>query len=127
MNRAPSNAAIESLIHLAAWEAQRHKIDPLGSDEFIATDSTKLVFPNIVGHRGIGSTLVPGQPHGGIDAVAAQAGRRAGGQLPGAQVRHAPTGLDTGPGRLGAEFALAIVQSAQQLVTHDVAEQRLLA
>jgi N-acetylmuramoyl-L-alanine amidase-like protein len=56
----PSNAAIETLIHLASWEAQRHKIDPLGSDEFIATDSTELVFPNIVGHRGIGSTLCPG-------------------------------------------------------------------
>ena len=60
MKTAPSGAAIESLVHLAAWEAQRHKIDPLGSDVFIATDSTKLVFPNIVGHRGIGSTLCPG-------------------------------------------------------------------
>ncbi|MEY2400629.1 MAG: hypothetical protein QOJ08_740 [Ilumatobacteraceae bacterium] len=60
MKRAPSSAAIESLIHLAAWEAQRHKIDALGSDEFVATDSTKLVFNNIVGHRGIGSTLCPG-------------------------------------------------------------------
>jgi hypothetical protein len=60
MKTAPSSAAIESLIHLCAWEAQRHKIDPLGSDEFVATDSTRLVFPNIVGHRGIGSTLCPG-------------------------------------------------------------------
>lgn len=60
MKTAPSNSAIESLIHLASWESQRHKIDPLGSDEFIATDSTKLVFPNIVGHRGIGATLCPG-------------------------------------------------------------------
>lgn len=60
MKTTPSGAAIASLIHLAAWEAQRHRIDPLGSDEFIATDSTKLVFPNIVGHRGIGSTLCPG-------------------------------------------------------------------
>ena len=60
MKTAPSGAAIESLIHLASWEAQRHKIDPLGSEEFIATDSTKMVFPNIVAHRGIGSTLCPG-------------------------------------------------------------------
>jgi hypothetical protein len=60
MKTAPSGAAIDSLIHLVSWEAQRHKIDPLGSDEFIATDSTKMVFPNIVGHRGIGSTLCPG-------------------------------------------------------------------
>jgi N-acetylmuramoyl-L-alanine amidase len=60
MKTAPSSAAIESLIHLAAWEAQRHKIDPLGSDDFIATDSTPLKFYNIVGHRGIGATLCPG-------------------------------------------------------------------
>ena len=60
MKTTPSGAAIDSLIHLASWEAQRHRIDPLGSDEFIATDSTKLVFPNIVGHRGVGATLCPG-------------------------------------------------------------------
>ncbi len=60
MKTTPSGAAIDSLIHLASWEAQRHRIDPLGSDEFITTDSTKLVFPNIVGHRGIGATLCPG-------------------------------------------------------------------
>jgi len=60
MKQSPTPAAMQSLIHLASWEAQRHKIDPLGSDVFIATDSTKLVFPNIVGHRGIGSTLCPG-------------------------------------------------------------------
>ena len=60
MKTAPSSAAINSLIHLIAWEAQRHRIDPLGRDEFIATDSTKLIFPNIAGHRAIGSTLCPG-------------------------------------------------------------------
>ncbi len=60
MRTAPSNAAIESLVHLAAWESQRHRIDPLGSDEFIATDGTNLKFFNIVGHRGVGSTLCPG-------------------------------------------------------------------
>ena len=60
MKTTPSGAAIDSLIHLASWEAQRHRIDPLGSDEFITTDSTKLVFPNIVGHRGVGATLCPG-------------------------------------------------------------------
>lgn len=77
--RAPSGAAIESLIHLAAWEAQRHKIDPLGSDEFIATDSTKLVFPNIVGHRGIGSTLCPGdRMAGSLPWLRKQVAERAG-------------------------------------------------
>ncbi|MDP9464257.1 MAG: N-acetylmuramoyl-L-alanine amidase [Actinomycetota bacterium] len=60
MKSAPSVAAIESLIHLASWEAQRHKIDPLGNDEYVAVDSTALVFPNIVPHRGIRATLCPG-------------------------------------------------------------------
>lgn len=60
MKSSPSAAALQSLIHLASWEAQRHQIDPLGNDVFIATDGTKLTFPNIVGHRGIGSTLCPG-------------------------------------------------------------------
>jgi hypothetical protein len=60
MKATPSGAALASLIHLTAWEAQRHKIDPLGSDKYIATDGTSLVFPNIVPHRGIGATLCPG-------------------------------------------------------------------
>jgi hypothetical protein len=60
MKTAPSNAAVASLIHLASWEAQRHKIDPLGSDEYVGTDSQSLVFNNIVGHRDIRATLCPG-------------------------------------------------------------------
>ncbi len=58
--RSPSPAAIDSLIHLVAWEAQRHKIDPLGSDEYIGVDSRSLVFANIVPHRDIRATLCPG-------------------------------------------------------------------
>ena len=60
MKTGPSGPAIESLIHLISWEAQRHRIDPLGSDLYIATDSTKLTFHNIAGHRDIGPTLCPG-------------------------------------------------------------------
>jgi hypothetical protein len=60
MKTGPSGPAIESLIHLISWEAQRHRIDPLGSDPYIATDSTKLMFHNIAGHRDIGPTLCPG-------------------------------------------------------------------
>lgn len=60
MKSSPSNAAIESLIHLAAWEAQRHKIDPLGNDEYVGINSRSLVFPNIVPHRDIRATLCPG-------------------------------------------------------------------
>ena len=60
MKTSPSAAAIESLIHLAAWEAQRHKIDPLGNDEYVGVDARSLVFPNIVPHRDIRGTLCPG-------------------------------------------------------------------
>ena len=60
MKTSPSNAAVESLLHLVAWEAQRHKIDPLGSDEYVGVNSTSMVFANIVPHRGIGATLCPG-------------------------------------------------------------------
>ena len=60
MKTSPSNAAIASLIHLTAWEAQRHKIDPLGSDMYIGTNSRALAFANIVPHRDIRATLCPG-------------------------------------------------------------------
>jgi hypothetical protein len=60
MKSSPSAAALGSLVHLTAWEAQRHKIDPLGNDEYISTDAVSLVFPNIVPHRGIRATLCPG-------------------------------------------------------------------
>jgi hypothetical protein len=60
MKSSPSGAALESLIHLASWEAQRHKIDPLGNDEYVGTDSRASVFPNIVPHRDIRATLCPG-------------------------------------------------------------------
>ena len=60
MKSTPSSAAIESLIHLVAWEAQRHKIDPQGSDEYVGVDAIALTFPNIVPHRDIRATLCPG-------------------------------------------------------------------
>lgn len=61
MKTAPSYAAIGSLIELIAWEAQRHRIDPMDRDPYIATDSTQLLFHNIAGHRDIRSTLCPGR------------------------------------------------------------------
>ncbi|MEA3185476.1 MAG: hypothetical protein QOJ74_1953 [Ilumatobacteraceae bacterium] len=60
MKTSPSRAATESLIHLVSWEAQRHQIDPLGSDQYVTTASESLVFHNIAGHRDIGATLCPG-------------------------------------------------------------------
>ena len=60
MKTTPSKAALDSLIHLSAWEAQRHQIDPVGSDKYVSTDSQSMVFHNIAGHRDIGATLCPG-------------------------------------------------------------------
>jgi hypothetical protein len=60
MKTTPSRAALDSLIHLTAWESQRHRIDPLGSDKYISTESQPLVFHNIAGHRDVGPTLCPG-------------------------------------------------------------------
>ena len=59
-NRAPSNAAITSLIDLIAWETQRHKIDPLGKDQYVDLNGTSVSFPNIAAHRNVGATLCPG-------------------------------------------------------------------
>lgn len=59
-SRAPSDAAIASLIKLISWEAQRHKIDPLGNDTYVDLEGKTLTFPNIVAHRGVGNTLCPG-------------------------------------------------------------------
>lgn len=58
--RAPTNAAITSLIDLIAWESQRHKIDPLGNDTYIDLDGKTVDFPNIAAHRNVGATLCPG-------------------------------------------------------------------
>jgi len=56
----PTKAAITSLVRLLAWEAQRHRIDPLGSDKYTGVTGVTQRFPNIVGHRGVGVTACPG-------------------------------------------------------------------
>jgi hypothetical protein len=56
----PTRAAVISLIRLLAWEAQRHRIDPLGSDKYTGVTGVTQRFPNIVGHRGVGATACPG-------------------------------------------------------------------
>jgi N-acetylmuramoyl-L-alanine amidase len=60
MEAKPTDAALSSLAHLVSWEAQRHQIDPLGSDPYIDLEGTRHEFFNIVGHRGIRQTLCPG-------------------------------------------------------------------
>ena len=60
MKAVPSSAALQSLVHLTAWEAQRHQIDPLGNDMYVGTDSRALAFANIAPHRDVRATLCPG-------------------------------------------------------------------
>ncbi len=54
--RAPSPAALDALTQLAAWEADRHGIDPLGT----TTWSGGRRLPTIAGHRDVGATSCPG-------------------------------------------------------------------
>ncbi len=56
----PTRAAVASLVRLLAWEAQRHRIDPLGRDTYTGLSGVRQRFPNIVGHRGVGATACPG-------------------------------------------------------------------
>lgn len=59
----PPMAAISALTDLLAWEADRHAIDPLGSSAYdnpSSSTDTPRVFPNIAGHRDVGSTECPG-------------------------------------------------------------------
>jgi uncharacterized protein with LGFP repeats len=57
----PTTAAMASLVQLVAWKSGRFMIDPLGSDAFSPPFATRRTFQNIVGHRGVGSTLCPGR------------------------------------------------------------------
>lgn len=57
----PSTAALTSLVQLLAWKAGRFMIDPSGADPFAPPYGAVATFPNIVGHRGVGSTVCPGR------------------------------------------------------------------
>ncbi len=59
----PSSAAVSAVVDLLAWKAERHGIDPLGTDFYdnpASSTDTPRSFPNIAGHRDIGSTECPG-------------------------------------------------------------------
>jgi hypothetical protein len=58
--RPPRGAALDSLVHVLAWKAQRHDIDPLGSDTYIDLTGRRRRFMNIIGHRGVRATTCPG-------------------------------------------------------------------
>ena len=55
---AAARAALERLL---AWESDRHSIDPRGSSLYTnPVNGTQATFPNIAGHRDVGSTECPG-------------------------------------------------------------------
>lgn len=57
----PPSAGVGSLVELLAWKADRHGINPFGSEPYfnLATGGWET-FPNIAGHRDAGITACPG-------------------------------------------------------------------
>jgi hypothetical protein len=75
----PTYAAVGALVQLLAWKATRHQIDPVGRDEYIGLFGQRRTFYNIVGHRGVGTTLCPGRGLiQSMDWIRAEVRRRAG-------------------------------------------------
>lgn len=60
-NASPTDAAVNSLVSIMAWQASRHRIDAQASDPYIDTHGLQRRFPNISGHRQVGPTLCPGR------------------------------------------------------------------
>ncbi|HVE64544.1 MAG TPA: N-acetylmuramoyl-L-alanine amidase [Mycobacteriales bacterium] len=59
----PTSSAVSALVDLLAWKAERHGIDPFGNDVYdnpASSTDTPRAFPNIAGHRDVGSTECPG-------------------------------------------------------------------
>jgi hypothetical protein len=60
-SRDPAPGARDALERFLAWEAERNRIDPLGSSLFRnPVSGTEKVFPNIAGHWDVNSTECPG-------------------------------------------------------------------
>jgi hypothetical protein len=57
----PTDASISSLVWLLAWKAGYHRIDPAASEEYVDIYGGQRAFPNIAGHRQVGSTACPGR------------------------------------------------------------------
>jgi N-acetylmuramoyl-L-alanine amidase-like protein len=56
----PTGPAVDSLVRLLAWKADRHGIDPHGADTYTKSDGSQVRFPNLGGHRDVGQTACPG-------------------------------------------------------------------
>lgn len=56
----PTGAAVDALVGVLAWKADRHGIDPHGADAYTRSDGSQVAFPNLSGHRDVGQTACPG-------------------------------------------------------------------
>lgn len=56
----PTKAALQSLVHLLAWKANRHRIDGRRTDPYVTLYGSWRSFPNISGHLHVGNTICPG-------------------------------------------------------------------
>ncbi|MGH8975028.1 MAG: peptidoglycan recognition protein family protein, partial [Acidimicrobiia bacterium] len=56
----PTGAAVDSLVRVLAWKADRHQIDPHGTDAYTRSDGSQVNTPNLAGHRDLGQTACPG-------------------------------------------------------------------
>ena len=60
-NQNATPAAQSALERLLAWESDRHSLDPHGASLYTnPVNGTQATFPNIAGHRDVGSTECPG-------------------------------------------------------------------
>ena len=56
----PTGAAVDSLVHVLAWKAGRHGINPHGTDPYTRPDGSQVATPNLAGHRDLVPTGCPG-------------------------------------------------------------------
>jgi hypothetical protein len=60
VDRAPSDAARDTLVSLLAWKCERWGVDPHGSTRYRLGDGSRPRFPNICAHRTVRATACPG-------------------------------------------------------------------
>ena len=106
--RAPSQAAVDAVVRLVAWKADRHGLDPVGT----TTWNGGHTLPTVAGHRDVGSTACPGDAlYGrlaGIRQAAAAAVAQARGAAPPGYWALARDGRVFGFGRAAAPLGGAL-------------------
>lgn len=70
MGSRPSQAALDALASLLAWQMAISGVEPLGTDSFTNYAGVTSTFPNITGHRDLTATSCPGDVlYGGVAAL----------------------------------------------------------